>query len=677
VKISLVVPCFNEVEGVPQLAAALEDLRTRLAGRHELELVFVDDGSTDGTGDALRGGFAAWPAVRLLTHAENRGLGAALRTAFAAATGDWIATCDSDCTYDPRELPAMIALLENGADVVVASPYHPAGGVRNVPRSRLFLSRNLSRLYDLVLGKRVYTYTSLFRLYRGELVRDLAFESDGFLSMAELLVGALRRNAVVVEYPTILAVRHYGASKAAVARLIIQHVKFLARLTRDALVGRRLVADARPATKVLVIDQRPGMLAGAQITRRAMTPSMSLPRDDDSTGRDLGDAEIELLTRVIRSGCLTSTKGTMVKNLEAGFARLYGAGHCVAMSSGTAALHAAIAAVDPEPGDEIVTTPITDMGAITPILYQGAIPIFADVDPDTYNVTADTIAPRITKRTRAIMVTHLFGNPADMGPILDLARHHGVPVIEDCSQAYFAEYRGRRVGTLGAIGCFSLQQGKHMTCGEGGLVITEDAAIARRLRLFTNKAWGYGDPAPDHYFLALNYRMTELQGAVALAQLDKVVGVVERRRAVAGELARRLAGIPGLGLPVVTRDGVHSYWKFPVQVDEEVMGVDVVRFAKQLSELGVVAQPRYIQKPAFECEVLRERRTFGGSSVPFRGLKTRDDEVRYDRAEYPATLRALSRILVMPLNEFFRTEHIAFIAEAVHEAAERCRRARA
>jgi dTDP-4-amino-4,6-dideoxygalactose transaminase len=114
-----------------------------------------------------------------------------------------------------------------------------------------------------------------------------------------------------------------------------------------------------------------------------------------------------------------------------------------------------------------------------------------------------------------------------------------------------------------------------------------------------------------------------------------------------------------------------------VQVDEEVMGVDVVRFAKQLSELGVVAQPRYIQKPAFECEVLRERRTFGGSSVPFRGLKTRDDEVRYDRAEYPATLRALSRILVMPLNEFFRTEHIAFIAEAVHEAAERCRRARA
>ena len=205
-----------------------------------------------------------------------------------------------------------------------------------------------------------------------------------------------------------------------------------------------------------------------------MTSPISLPRDDNSTGRDLGDEEIALVAQAIKSGCLTSTKGTMVKGLEDGFAKRYGAAHCVANSSGTAALHAAVAAVDPEPGQEIITTPITDMGAIVPILYQGAVPVFADVDPDTYNITAASIAPRITSCTRAIMVTHLFGNPCDMDPILELAGSHGLPVIEDCSQAYFAESRGRRVGTLGALGCFSLQQGKHMTCGEGGLVITED-----------------------------------------------------------------------------------------------------------------------------------------------------------------------------------------------------------
>jgi perosamine synthetase len=399
-----------------------------------------------------------------------------------------------------------------------------------------------------------------------------------------------------------------------------------------------------------------------------MKPRLTLPRDDNHTGRDLGEEEIALLTQAIKSGCLTSTRGTMVKALEENFARKHLLKHCVAASSGTAALHAAVAALDPEPGDEIVTTPITDMGAIAPMLYQGAIPIFADVDPDTYNVTAATIAPRITQHTRAIMVTHLFGNPCDMDPILTLAARYGLPVIEDCSQAFLAEYRGRRVGTMGSIGCFSLQQGKHMTCGEGGLTVTDDPALGRRLRLYVNKAWGYGDQNPDHYFLALNYRMTELQGAVALAQLDKLDGVVARRRRVAAELTSQLSGVAGLAMPVVTPGGLHSYWKFPIQVDEAVLGVDVSTFAKRLAALGVVAQPRYIQKPAFECEVLRDQKTFGKSGVPFRGLTARGSEVRYDPAGYPGTRRALSRVLVMPINEFYTSEHVEFIAEAVHEA---------
>ncbi len=199
---------------------------------------------------------------------------------------------------------------------------------------------------------------------------------------------------------------------------------------------------------------------------------VTLPSDADASGRSFGAEELELLRQVIESGTLNCTRGSTVNRFEKRFAEWIGLPHCRAVTSGTAAVHCAVAAIDPEPGDEIVTTPITDMGAIAPILYQAAIPVFADVDPRTYHVTAETIAKKITRRTRAIVVTHLFGNACDMDPILELATQHGLPVIEDCAQAYGATYTGRRVGTIGRIGCFSLQQGKHMTTGEGGMVVT-------------------------------------------------------------------------------------------------------------------------------------------------------------------------------------------------------------
>ncbi|MBV8172581.1 MAG: DegT/DnrJ/EryC1/StrS family aminotransferase, partial [Candidatus Eremiobacteraeota bacterium] len=249
---------------------------------------------------------------------------------------------------------------------------------------------------------------------------------------------------------------------------------------------------------------------------------MRLPSDQDATGRDLGDEELALLERAVRSGTLTSTKGSFVPTLEKRFAQLLGMKYAYACASGTGAIHTAIAALNPEPGEEIITSPITDMGALAPILYQGAIPVFADVDPKTACITAQTIAACLSRRTRAIVVTHLFGHPCDMGPILQLARENEIPVIEDCAQAFLTRSQGRFAGTFGRIACFSMQQGKHMTSGEGGIVATNDPLLARRMYLFINKAWGYGDPDPDHYFLALNYRMSELPGAVALALLDKL-----------------------------------------------------------------------------------------------------------------------------------------------------------
>ena len=392
---------------------------------------------------------------------------------------------------------------------------------------------------------------------------------------------------------------------------------------------------------------------------------MQLPNDGNASGRNFGERELQYLKEVLDSGTLNATKGTMVKRLQKAFAEQCGVSFCLAMSSGTAALHTAIAALDMEPGDEIISTPITDMGAIAPILYQGAIPVFADVDPESYNVTAETIAPKITKRTRAVIVTHLFGRPCDMGPILELARAHNFLVIEDAAQAFFAEWQGRRVGTMGDIGCFSLQQGKHMTTGEGGLTVTNRPDLERRMRLFVDKAWGYGDEKPDHYFLALNYRMTELQGAVALAQLEKVHSVIENRRVRASELDHLLEGVAHLRYPICAKGDRHVYWKYPLTVDVAALGRDVDTIAKRLHGLGVASAPRYIQKPAFQCQVLKDRVTFGKGGYPF---SLRPDLPPATPEDFPGTMEALSHVLVLPWNENYTQEHVQFIASSIREA---------
>lgn len=393
---------------------------------------------------------------------------------------------------------------------------------------------------------------------------------------------------------------------------------------------------------------------------------VTLPSDQDASGRSFGPEELQLLAEVLASGTLTSTKGRFVNLLEQRFAALLEIPHAVACSSGTAAIHAAIAAINPEPGEEIITSPITDMGAITPILYQGAIPVFADVDPDSCNLTAETIKRVLSPRTKGIIVTHLFGNPCEMDEILTLARRHGLPVIEDCSQAYLAAVHDKPVGSLGTLGCFSLQQGKHITCGEGGLVVTHDAHLARRVRLFVNKAWGYGDPQPDHYFLALNYRMTELQGAVALAQLTKLEHGIRSRIRMAGRLTDRLAGLPGVSTPQVSVNHRHVYWRYTLGIDSDIIPGGAVALGKVLATFGIASAPRYIQKPAFQCEIFRKQATFGKSRWPF--TLARPEALRYDPENYPGVFTALSKILVLPWNESYCEWHVDYLAEKIKDA---------
>ncbi len=394
---------------------------------------------------------------------------------------------------------------------------------------------------------------------------------------------------------------------------------------------------------------------------------MLLPSDTQNSGRRFGAEELDNLRQVLESGALNCTRGTFVNRLETKFAVDYGGPDwfCTAVTSGTAAIHCAVAALDLEPEDEIVTTAITDMGALAPILMQGCIPVFCDIDPLGYTSTAATIRAVLTPRTRAIVVTHLFGVPCDMDPILALAKERGLSIIEDVAQAPFAGYRGRLVGTLGDIGCFSLQQGKHMTCGEGGLVLTRDAGMARRMRLFHDKAWGYGDAEPDHYFLAPNYRMTELQGAVALAQLDRVSGVVADRRASAARFLQLVADVPGLAAQSFPSNSEPVFWKVVLRLDDAAFGADVRRVGALLKEkYGIVCAPRYVQKPAFECQIFQEKRTFGNSQWPLKGVAAPDP------AAFPGTYEALNHMLVLPWNENYQAEHVHYIAAAVRATAD-------
>lgn len=355
----------------------------------------------------------------------------------------------------------------------------------------------------------------------------------------------------------------------------------------------------------------------------------------------------------------------MVPALEREFAVAYDVLYAVASTSGTAAIHVALGALDLNPADEVITAPITDLGTIIPILYQNAIPVFADID-DTYNMDPADVERKITPRTRAILVVHLFGNPCEMDAIMEIAKRHRVPVIEDCSQAHMTEYKGRYVGTIGDIGCFSFQQSKHMTTGDGGMTITSNKAYFERMKLFADKGWtrrGYGPRA--YLFHAPNYRMTELVGAVGLAQLKKVAGVVRKRRELGEYMSALLSQVEGVVPAPVTPGARHSYWLYPFRVE----GPGSESLAQELKIRGVAASAGYIGKPIYLCsESLTAKRTYGDSQCPFtcnRAAKTYE----YKEGLCPRAEEALEHLICISLDESWNKQDVDRAAEAIAECA--------
>ena len=235
--VSIIIPCFNESEGIEPLKIKLLPVLEKLRLLGSVELIFVDDGSTDDT--VLKLQLCFGQLAQIVSHQSNRGIWAAILTGLAHSTGKIVCTIDSDCTYDPLELVNLLDLISADVHIVTGSPYHPKGTVRNVPAWRLVLSKGLSQIYRLVLPRKLYTYTSIFRAYRREILETVPTMSPGFLGLVEILVEAILRRYKVVEYPTQLSSRVFGQSKLRVARVILSHFKYISKLIFRRLLQQK------------------------------------------------------------------------------------------------------------------------------------------------------------------------------------------------------------------------------------------------------------------------------------------------------------------------------------------------------------------------------------------------------------------------------------------------------
>jgi perosamine synthetase len=383
--------------------------------------------------------------------------------------------------------------------------------------------------------------------------------------------------------------------------------------------------------------------------------------------KPFGPEELRLLNEALASQNLFGVDGKMVNGFEKEFAILYSVPYAVASTSGTAAIHTALGALDLNPGDEVITAPITDLGTVIPILYQNAIPVFADID-HTYNMDAADVERKITSRTRAIVVVHLFGNSCDMDAMVAVARKHNIPLIEDCSQTHLTEYKGRYVGTIGDIGCFSFQQSKHMTTGDGGMTVTSNKAYYDKMKLFVDKGFarkGWG--ARAYAFHAPNYRMNELTGAVGLAQLKKVKGVVARRQAMGKMLSELLKDVPEIIIPPTTAGSAHSYWLFPVYVKSG----NIETFAKTMMAAGFWSAAGYTGKPIYLCtESLTAKKTYGTSKFPFESAYA-SKSYEYVEGLCPKAEETLKHLVTMPWDESWSDEKIKKAAAAFKDTVQK------
>lgn len=379
-----------------------------------------------------------------------------------------------------------------------------------------------------------------------------------------------------------------------------------------------------------------------------------------------GVPELRQLEEMLQQPSLFYWKGPQTALLTQRFQEHYPLEHVMPCSSGTAALHIAVAAAGVGPGEEVITSAITDMGTVIGILYQQAVPVFADLEPHRYNLDVEDVRRKITPKTRAIIAVHLTGNPCDLDGLKALADEHGLVLIEDCAQAWGALSRGRPIGTVGHIGCYSLNDFKHIGCGDGGIVASSDPRFGPVLQKYGDKAYNRGGGARMPDALAPNYRISEPQSAVAAAQMPRMWEISGARAARGRQLTALLADTPGIHPHYADPEDRWTCWFYMLRVDPEALSCDHKEFAKALGAEGVPAGAGYIGVPVYQYPIFQEHSFFAGRwPIKEFGLTDMD----YTQVSCPETEAILNTCVQIPINEAMDEAWIEGVAEAVRKVA--------
>ena len=354
----------------------------------------------------------------------------------------------------------------------------------------------------------------------------------------------------------------------------------------------------------------------------------------------LGREELEAVREVFESGMLV--QGEKVKLFEEKFAEYIGVQHAVAVANGTVALDVALKTLGLGSGDEVVTSAFSFIASSNCVLYQGAKPVFADIDRRSFNVDPVYAAEKITAKTKAVIPVHLFGQPADMDVLNEIAKDNGIAVVEDAAQSHGAEYKGRKTGNLGDIGCFSFYATKNMTTCEGGMITTNNSKLAKSARLLRD----HGQTEKYHHIvLGYNYRMTEALAAVGLVQLRKLDRLNKRRNENAGLLTRGIEKIPGLTPPHVNDDVRHVFYQYVIRVEEDYP-IERNKLAEHLRERGIGVAVHY-PTPIYKQPLYKEPGC--------------------EKKICPVAEEACQRVLSLPVHPSVTEEDIGYILDVLRE----------
>ncbi|MFC2066194.1 DegT/DnrJ/EryC1/StrS family aminotransferase [Chloroflexota bacterium] len=337
-----------------------------------------------------------------------------------------------------------------------------------------------------------------------------------------------------------------------------------------------------------------------------------------------------------------SSEGPFVKQFEEKFSAYIGLKYGVAVCNGTVAIETALAAPGIKKGDEVIMPTFTIISCAAAAVRLGARPVLVDSEPETWNMDVNQIEPKITGRTKAIMPVHIYGHPVDMDPVMELAKKYNLVVIEDAAEVHGALYKGRKAGSIGDAGCFSFYANKIITTGEGGMVVTDNREIAERAQAYRNLCFKPGKRF-YHTELGYNFRMTNLQAAVGVAQLEQIDRFVEIRRGNARKYTERLKNVKGIKTPVEKEWAKNVYWMYAIELSEE-LGINAVRMAQCLDEKGIATRPFFLG--LHEQPVFHEMGLFVGE-------------------QYPVAERIARLGLYLPSGHTLTDEQINYICDAV------------